>query len=139
MNLKNNYFKKNWAEVGQQKCKYFTFTKIKKYKKKIKKNNWRYCFIPVYQQSSWYDLQFLRYRVWQTKIGNYGSFFAILPSPLKTQKIRIFKKWKKLLEKSSFYTSVPKPTIIWSKVPEIRSETDRIFCPFGPFFAILYP
>ena len=43
----------------------------------------------------WYDLHFLRYRVWQTKIGNYDSFFALssLP-PLKTTKIRTLKKWK---------------------------------------------
>ena len=25
----------------------------------------------------WYDLQFLRYRVWQTEIGNYVPFFAL--------------------------------------------------------------
>ena len=30
-----------------------------------------------------------------------------LPSPLKTPKIKISKKWKKLLEISSFYTIVP--------------------------------
>ena len=24
-------------------------------------------------------------------------------------------------------------------VPEIQSETDRIFCPFGPFFALIPP
>ena len=30
-------------------------------------------------------------------------------------------------------------TIIWCMVPEIASATDRIFCPFGPFFAILLP
>ena len=41
---------------------------------------------------------------------------------------------KKLLEILSFYTCVPKTT-----VPEIRSETDRMFCPFGPFFALLTP
>ena len=83
------------------------------------------------------DLQFLRYRVWQTEIGNYVTFFALLPSPLKTQKIRILKKWKKLLEISSFYTSVSKTTIIWGTVPEIHSETDRFFCHFWSFFAIL--
>ena len=33
----------------------------------------------------------------------------------------------------SFYTYIPKITIIWYTVPEIRSETDRIFCHFGPF------
>ena len=41
----------------------------------------------------------------------------------------------KLLEISSFYTCVPKTTIIRGTVPVIRSETDRIFCHFGPFFA----
>ena len=45
----------------------------------------------------------------------------------------------KLLEISSFYTCVPKTTIIRGTVPEIRSETDRIFCHFGPFFALLPP
>ena len=81
----------------------------------------------MYHQSSWYDLQFLRYRVWQTEIGNYGSFFALYPTPLKTQKIRILKKWKKLLE-ISFYTRVPNTTIIWGTVPEIWA-----------FFWPLYP
>ena len=28
-------------------------------------------------------------------------------------------------------------TIIWCMVPEILSMRDRIFCPFGPFFALL--
>ena len=42
----------------------------------------------------------------------------------------------KLLEISSFYTCVPKTTIIRGTVPVIRSETDRIFCHFGPFFAL---
>ena len=30
-------------------------------------------------------------------------------------------------------------TIIWCMVPEIWSVTDRIFCHFGPFFALLPP
>ena len=51
---------------------------------------------------------------------------------LKTKKIRISKKWKRLLEISSFYTGAPKTTIIWYKVPEIRSERQN-FCHFGPF------
>ena len=29
--------------------------------------------------------------------------------------------------------------IIWCKIPEICSTTDRIFCHFGPFFALLAP
>ena len=43
---------------------------------------------------------------------HFGPFFALLP-PRTTQKIKILKKWKKHLEILSFYTSVPKMTIIW--------------------------
>ena len=84
------------------------------------------------------DLQFLRYRVWQAEIGNYGSFFALLPFPAKTKKIKILKKWKKLLDISLLYTSVPETTIIWGTFPEIRNETHNflsfwgIFCHFTP-------
>ena len=61
---------------------------------KIKKNTWRYhYFIHVYQHSSWYDLQFLTYRVWQTEICNYGSFFALPP---KNQKNLNFEKIYKI-------------------------------------------
>ena len=62
-----------------------------------------------------------------TETGNSGSSFSFL-SPLKTWKIKILKKWK----------CVPKTTIIWGMVPEIWSETDRIFSHFGPFFGF-YP
>ena len=56
--------------------------------KQTKKNTWRYhYFTYVYQKSWWYDdLQFLRRRVRQTEIGNYGSFFVLLLPPLKTKK-----------------------------------------------------
>ena len=66
------------------------------FKKKMKKNTWRYhYFTPVYQKSQWYNLQFLRYKAWQTETVNFRSFFAVLP-PLKTQKNKILKKWKKI-------------------------------------------
>ena len=75
-------------------------------KKKMKKNTWRYHhFKPVYQKPWLYDLQYLRYKVWQTEIGNYGSFLVLLPPPLhplphypsiKATRINIFKKWKKI-------------------------------------------
>ena len=95
------------------------------------KNN----YLLVYQKNWCYDLQFLRYRVWQTGNGHYGSLFPLLPPPcfLKTWKIRILKKWKKLQEITSFYECVPKI----GTVPEIQSETERIFCYFGPFFGFL--
>ena len=109
----------------------------------LKKNTWRYhYFTPVYQKSWWYDLQFLRYGVRQsvTNWWLWSIFCPFTPPPptvlLKTQDIRILKKWKQLLEISSFYTSVPKTTITWGMVPEMWSETYRIFCYFGPFFAL---
>ena len=57
------------------------------------------------------------------------------PKNLKNQD---FEKWKKLLEISSFCTCVPKTTIIWGMVPEIRSETG-LFCHIGQFFALFPP
>ena len=59
--------------------------------------------------------------------------------PLKTPKIKIFEKWKNLLEISSFYIHAPKITIIWYIVSEMQSEIDKCFCHFGPFFALLSP
>ena len=54
----------------------------------------------------------------------------------KARKIRLLKKWKNLLEISSFYTCVPKTTIMWDTVPKMQSETEllsfwAIFCLFN--------
>ena len=58
----------------------------------------------------------------------------------KTRKIRLFKKWKKLLEKTSFYTSVPKIIIICYTVPEIWCVRGVIVIfHFRLFFAFLTP
>ena len=71
----------------------------------------------------------------------YFSFWAIFCpfTPLTAQKIKILKKWKKHLEISSFYNSVPKIMIICYTVPEIWHVTDvivifhfRVFLPFHP-------
>ena len=133
MNLKNNYFFKKlliWANI---KCKNFNI-----YNKTLN----RYQEITLmYQKSWWNDLQLLRYKVWQTEIGNYGSFFALLPPPpvlshLKTQKIRTLKKWKKLLEIPSFYKSVSKTAIMrygsWDMEHNRQNFLSfwTIFCPF---------
>ena len=114
----------------------YLLKKLLKWTKKIKKSTWRYYyFTPVYQKPWWYDLQFLRYWVWMTEIGNYGLFFAIhRKNP--PWKIRILRKWENLTE-ISFYTCVLKTTIIRDTGLEIWSETDRIFCYFEPFFALL--
>ena len=66
-------------------------------------------------------------------LGHFLPFY--LHKNLRNQN---FKKWKILLE-ISFYICAPKFTIIWCMVPEIWSETGRIFfsfaaifCPFSP-------
>ena len=71
----------------------------------------------------------------------YFSFWIIFCpfTPLTAQKMKISKKWKKLLETSSFYTSVPKIMIIWYTVPEIWHVTDVIIFYFGLFFALFLP
>ena len=51
---------------------------------------WYHYFTPVYKKSQWYDLQFLRYRAWQTNISNFRSFFTLL-SP-KNQNNQNFEK-----------------------------------------------
>ena len=89
-----------------KKCKNFNINVVFF---KIEKHTWRYGFTHVYLKSWWYDLQFLRIRVWHTKIGNYGSAFTFLtptPHPAKISKNQNFEKIKKLPQ-ISFYTCVP--------------------------------
>ena len=135
VNLKINYLLKKLLKWANKKCKNFTiYTVVFFLKKKRKKNTWRYLFFffskkkktwryhyftPVYQILWWYDLQFLRYRVWQTEIGNCGSFLAFFSLPLKTWKIRVLKKWKKL--------HVYQKPQSWDMAPEIQNKTDKIF------------
>ena len=59
-------------------------------------------------------------------------------TPLRTQKIKTLKNWKKCLEIWSFYNTVPKIMIICYFVPEIWCVTDVIVIfHFRPFFALL--
>ena len=132
MNLKNQYLKNCWSGPIKNKI-ILIFTHLYLFLKN-KKNTWRYhYFIPVYHISQ-YDLQFQRYWAWQTDISNFGYFFALLP-PKNPQKSN-FWKMKKLQEIPWFYTCAPKITIICT-VPEIWSKRDKMFCHFGPFFALL--
>ena len=63
--------------------------------------------------------------------------FYIPPPPLTTQRIKILKKWrKKMIETSSFYTSVPSYDI-WFLRYQLK-QTDFL-CHLGPFFALLRP
>ena len=75
-----------------------------------------------------------------SETDNFLSFWAIFCpfTLLTTQKIKILKFWKKHLEISSFYTSVPKIMIICFTVPEIWHMTHVTFIfHFGLFFALL--
>ena len=61
--------------------------------------------------------------------GQNLSFWTIFCpfTPLTTQKNKIFKKWEKHLELSSFYPGVPKIMIICYNIPEIQCVADVIF------------
>ena len=103
------------------------------------KKTWRYCPIThVYHKWRSYDVWFLRYKAGQAEF--FLSFWAIFCplTLLTTWKIKVLKKWKKAyIQKLLFYTCMPQMMIIWCMVPEIWSATDRTFCHFGPFFALL--
>ena len=93
---------------------------------KQKKNPWRYHhFTQVYQKSwSYAKCSWDMVHDW---CNFYFSFWAIfwIFIPLTTWKIKNFKKSKKLLEISSFYTCVPRIMITWCTVPEIWCATGR--------------
>ena len=103
-------------------CKNFNIYNVAFFKKNIKKSTWRYHYFTSVCLKSWYDQQFLRYRVWQTEIGNYGLFLALLQT---AQKIKIKKHEKKILEISSFSTCSPTIMIRSCTVPAIRWTTER--------------
>ena len=72
-------------------------------------------------------------------IFHFGLFFALL-APWQTEKSKFQKKGKKILEMSSFYTSVLRIMVIWYTVPEILCVTDvTVIFHFGLFFALLPP
>ena len=48
----------------------------------------------------------------------------------------IYSSWD-IEQNKLIYTCAPKLTIIWCMVSEILSETDKTFCHFGPFCALL--
>ena len=75
------------------------------------------------------------------RCNGYFSFWAIFCpfTPLTARKMKISNKWKKYLEMSSFYTSVPKIMIIWYTVPEIWHVTDVIVIFHFGLFLAFYP
>ena len=87
----------------------------------------------------WYTVPEIWHATNLIVIFHFGLFFALLPPNLAT-KWKLQKKWKKPLEISSFYTSVPKILIICYTVPKIWQVTDVIVIfHFGLFFGLLSP
>ena len=69
------------------------------------------------------------------------SFWAIFCSftPLTTWKIKILKKWKTFLERSSFYACVPEMTMIWCMVPGIWITTGIFFLILDHYLPFYHP
>ena len=91
------YLKNCWSgPMKNVRILIFTMLYLKK-KNKEKYLRYHY-FTPVYQTSQLYDLQILKYRVWQTEIGNCESFLALLPpkNPSLEIIIKNFEKMKKI-------------------------------------------
>ena len=89
-----------------------------------------------------YHMQYCCWDMAHNRCNCYFSFWAIFCpfTSLTTRKIKIKKKWKKYLEISSFYNSVPNIMIICCTVTEIRCATDVIaIFYFGLFLTLLPP
>ena len=107
---------------------FFPFTPLTARKMKISKNKKKTPEdIILHKRTKDHDHRL--YCSWDmTRDGcNYFSFWAIFCpfTPQRAQKTKIFKKWKKKLEISSFNTIVPKIMIICFTVPEICCVTER--------------
>ena len=79
----------------------------------------------------------------QSETHNLSFWASFCPfSPSQPRKSKFWKNEKKYLEMSSFYTSVPKITIIWCMLPEIWSAADinfvilNHFLPFTPLLTL---
>ena len=102
------------------------------------KNVWRY-----YQNLnnmiyiSW-DIEKTVRQNWKKQILVMLGHFLCPFTPLKTQIIQFWKN-EKNCQRYHHFTRVPKIIFIWCTVPEIWSDTDRIFCHFEHFFALLPP
>ena len=102
------------------------FNPLKPQKIKIWKNAWRYHhFTQMYQKSWSYATLFLWYNVWRMQLLFFILGFLYPFTLLTTQKIKVLKKWKMRLGRSSLYTCVPKIMIIWCTVLKIWCATDR--------------
>ena len=119
------------------------FTPIKARKIKISKKIKKHLDIYIILHDSTKNHDHMLYCFWDMacdRCSCYYSFWAIFCpfTHLTAWTIKIFKKFLKSLEISSFYTIVPEIMIICYTVPEIWRMTDVVFIiHFGLFFALL--
>ena len=110
MKLKNNYLLRKLLKWANKKCKSFKINKVVFFLKN-KENVLHLCTknLDNIIYNSW-DIGHDRLKL--VILGHFLPFYH-----LKTWKSRILKKWKNLLQMSSFYTCVPKTTIVWAGWP----------------------
>ena len=70
--------------------------------------------------------------MWGRRGAPHNFLLAFINERWKTRKIRLLKKWKNLLEISSFYTCVPKPRSY--EVEFLRSKVRQNFLSFWAIF-----
>ena len=136
MSLKNNYLFKKLLKCANKKQNSFNIYNVTFFLKK-KKNTWIYhYFTPVYQKSQWYDLQFLRYRAWQTEIGNFRLFFTLIPKK-EPKKSKFWKNEKYCWRYRHYCTK--KQNHIWFTVPRYRMRQTEFFVILGHFLLFCPP
>ena len=96
MNLKSKLFLKKLLKWPNKNNIILIFTMLH-FWKKYKEKHLQISLL----KSWWYDLQFLKYRAKNTEIGNFRSFFVLLPS--KNLKNQDFKNFTHVYQKSQSY------------------------------------
>ena len=138
-------------DTAHDGCNYFllkanfcTFTPLTAWKMKLKKKMEKNPGDIIILHKCTKNQDHMLYCSWDMARHRYNCYFSfwtiLYPFTLLTaQKKKILQKWRKHLEMSSFYTSVPKIMIMYYTVPEIWCVTDVIIFHFGPIFALLPP
>ena len=128
MTLKNNYLLKKLLKWANKQCKNFNIYNVVFFYKKNERKIPGDIIILHMCTKNLDGMIYNSWDIWRARLQLVIlGYFLTSPSPsvpLKLEKSEFKKKWKKLLE-ISFYTCVPKTTIIWFMVPVIRSEKER--------------
>ena len=90
------------------------------------KKNLRDIILHEYHEWESHDAWFLRYGAQQAECVFILDHFLLFYPP-NNPKNQNFEKWKKHLEKPSFYTWVPQMTITWCMVPEMMCDRQNFF------------